>query len=205
MHMLSGKYSLVNQRLKSAGALSLPAVLWIIFILLPLTFIQCESFRTQAAVDIVSEGDMLPSFSANLSITDSLDWRYGFGESFDTEQLQDKVGVVVFFHTSCDDCKRELPVVQSVYDNIKNNVSVSLVCISRAESESEICDYFSSNKLSLPYSAQPDRRIYELFATVGIPRIYIADARGVVRKVYTDSNAPDFAELMKAIENSRTI
>lgn len=189
----------------NAGLVLLKVVPEVIFILLPMTFIQCESFQTQTAVDIVSEGDRLPSFTANIFITDSLDWRYGFGEPFDTEQLQDKVGVVVFFHTSCDDCKRELPVVQSVYDNIKNDVTVSLVCISRAESESEICDYFDSNKLSLPYSAQPDRRMYELFATAGIPRIYIADTKGIVRKVYTDSNAPDFTELMKAIENSRTI
>lgn len=188
----------------NAGLVLLKVVPEVIFILSPMTFIQCESFQTQTAVDIVSEGDRLPSFTANIFITDSLDWRYGFGEPFDTEQLQDKVGVVVFFHTSCDDCKQELPVVQSVYDNIKNNVSVSLVCISRAESESEICDYFGHSKLSLPYSAQSDRRIYELFATERIPRIYVADIKGIVRNVYSDSNAPDYTELMKAIDNSRT-
>lgn len=169
-----------------------------------MVFIQCETNQTHTDADIVSEGDRLPFFVAQVSISDTLDWRYGIGDSFDTERLLDKVGVIVFFHTSCDDCRRELPVVQSVYDDIKNDTSVSFVCISRAESESEICDYFGHSKLSLPYSAQSDRRIYELFATERIPRIYVADIKGIVRNVYSDSNAPDYTELMKAIDNSRT-
>ncbi len=200
-------YLLVSQRLECGLTPTLKTVcgIFLLLLIIPIAFIQCAPIETSSVTDIISEGDRMPSFAARVSISDSSDWRYGLGDVFDTSELQGKVGIVVFFHTSCDDCKRELPVVQSVYDNIKDNVSISLVCISRAESEPDIRDYFSSNGLSLPYSAQPDRKIYGMFASEGIPRIYVADTEGIVKKVYTDSNAPDYAELMKVIESSRTI
>lgn len=181
------------------------AISRILLIFLPTALIQCESIETPAVTEKTVPGDQLPSFAIQLSIADTLDWRYGIGTTFDTAKLQDKVGIIVFFHTSCKDCKRWLPVIQSAYDIIKNDMSVSLVCISRAEQEAEICDYFNSNELSLPYSPQSDRRIYELFATSGIPRIYVADTKGIVRNVFTDRDTPNLTELMNAIDNCRKI
>ena len=43
--------------------------------------------------------------------------------------------------------------------------------------------------LALPYSAQTDRAVYNLFARGGVPRIYIADREGTVRLVYGEQGA----------------
>jgi hypothetical protein len=56
----------------------------------------------------------------------------------------------------------------------------------------------------MPYSAQSDRKIYELFAKTRVPRVYFVK-EGVIRKIFTDSPAPVYDNLVQAhdeIKNS---
>ena len=50
-------------------------------------------------------GDALPQFSVEMSD----------GGMLNTQSFSGKVGVIVFFHTDCPDCQKELPVIQKVY------------------------------------------------------------------------------------------
>ena len=68
-------------------------------------------------------GDALPQFSVEMSD----------GGVLNTQSFSGKVGVIVFFHTDCPDCQKELPVIQKVYDTYKENPDVLLSCISRSE------------------------------------------------------------------------
>ena len=54
-------------------------------------------------------GDALPQFSVEMSD----------GGMLNTQSFSGKVGVIVFFHTDCPDCQKELPVIQKVYDTYK--------------------------------------------------------------------------------------
>ena len=56
-------------------------------------------------------GDALPQFSVEMSD----------GGVLNTQSFSGKVGVIVFFHTDCPDCQKELPVIQKVYDTYKEN------------------------------------------------------------------------------------
>ena len=62
-------------------------------------------------------GDALPQFSVEMSD----------GGVLNTQSFSGKVGVIVFFHTDCPDCQKELPVIQKVYDTYKENPDVSAV------------------------------------------------------------------------------
>ena len=59
-------------------------------------------------------GDALPQFSVEMSD----------GGMLNTQSFSGKVGVIVFFHTDCPDCQKELPVIQKVYDTYKENPDV---------------------------------------------------------------------------------
>ena len=61
-----------------------------------------------------------------------------------------------------------------------------MVAISRAEDEDAVAAYWKDNGLQIPYSAQNDRRIYELFASSIIPRIYFVSAQGIVTRVFIE-------------------
>ena len=135
-------------------------------------------------------GDRVPYFSV---VTNN-------GTAFSTQDIFSQISVITFFNTSCTDCQHELPELQKVYEECQNgDMPVTFVCIAREETEADIKAYWAQNALSLPYSAQKDRRIYNLFATSGIPRIYIttpSDNGPIIAVAYTDTAPPDAGTLL---------
>ena len=132
---------------------------------------------------IIGVGDEVPFFSVTLSD----------GSSVSSESILGSPSVIVFFNTSCPDCRQELIAIQKVYDIYKS--FVDFVVISRNEGDSSIQKYFASHDLTMPYSAQKDRSVYTLFAKSLIPRVYVSDNGGVVKFVHDDSPIASSDEL----------
>lgn len=142
--------------------------------------------------DIVRLGQQLPLFTITLNDNTTLN----------TAQLQGRPSVIVFFNTLCGDCRRELPIVQRVYDEYGQKVQ--FVCISRAQANDEVFTYWKENELTMPYSAQPDRSVYELFATGTIPRIYVSDASGTVCRYFVERmSRSDLTQVLDSLLNER--
>ena len=91
--------------------------------------------------------------------------------------------VIVFFNTSCEDCRRELPRLNSYYLQRRMEKDFRMVAISREEDEASVAAYWEENGLSIPYSAQSDRMIYNLFASAVIPRVYYCSPDGIITGV----------------------
>lgn len=136
--------------------------------------------------DVVKVGQQVPSFV--VSIND--------GTTFNSSQMGRKPVCIVFFNTSCSDCRKELPIVQQIYEEFSD--SIQFVCISRAEDRKSIQAFWTQKRLTLPYSAQTDRKIYNLFALSSIPRLYIIDSLGTIKNAYTTNVSEK--ELRKALE-----
>ena len=119
-------------------------------------------------------GDALPAFEV-MTIDGK---RISSTDSYEAEM------VIVFFNTDCPDCRRELPELQKRYDEnqmLPESDRNIYICIAREEGEADIVGYWEANHLTLPVSPQPDRRIYSLFASVGIPRIFYARDGKILR------------------------
>lgn len=138
----------------------------------------------------IKTGDVLPDFEVVMND----------GSVVNDDYLNGSISAVMFFHTSCPDCQQTLPRMQTIYDEYTPK-GVKIVLISRDEGESDIMSYWSENDLNMPYSAQNDRKVYELFATSRIPRIYISDKNGIVRYIYTDDPTPSYDELKSSFES----
>ena len=112
-------------------------------------------------------GDVLPQFEVT-----TIDGRnVGSADSYSAELI------IVFFNTTCPDCRKELPVLQRQYEeNLKLPEAERSIylCISREEGAADVERYWTENNLTLPVSPQRDRRIYSMFASIGIPRIFFA-------------------------------
>lgn len=121
-------------------------------------------------VEHVSVGDCLPRFSVTLDD----------GGCYDSSIAG--ASVIVFFHTACVDCREELPLLDARY-RAGEFAGRRVVCISRAESSASVAAFWREHHLTLPYSAQADRRIFDLFASAGIPRIYETDNQGIVVRI----------------------
>lgn len=121
---------------------------------------------------IVNVGDTLPSFTICLHDSTMLS----------TADLLGRPSVLVFFATTCPDCQRELPTLNQRY--LMHGRDTAFVLIAREQQDSTVATYWQEHSLSLPFSAQTDRRVYSLFAKRGIPRTYIADSNTIVCQAY---------------------
>ena len=78
---------------------------------------------------------------------------------------------------------------------------VSFALISREETDETISPYWQSNGYTMPYSAQSDRKVYELFAQTRVPRVYICKD-GVIKNIFTDTPAPpSYEDIRSAVED----
>lgn len=147
-------------------------------LLLCLLFIGCSSIEDDETKERVAVGDRVPLFSVEMV-------KDGERSTFSTAQLTGET-VIVFFNTTCPDCQRDLPKLNQYYLKHKADEGFQMVAISREEGEEDVAAYWKDNGLQIPYSAQNDRRIYELFASSIIPRIYFVSAQGVVTRIFIE-------------------
>lgn len=118
---------------------------------------------------LVNVGDEVPSFTVSLSDGTQFVSPRDFARRPLTRLL--------FFNTTCGDCRRELERLKDETD------TDNIICISREVSADDIDAYWVAHGIKLVYAAVPDRSVYSLFATSGIPRIYTVDSRGKVVRV----------------------
>lgn len=126
--------------------------------------------------EYVVVGDRVPVFTVETVGAD------GTRGTFSTSQLSGET-VIVLFNTSCGDCRRELPRLNEYYLEHRYDEGFQMVAISREEGAESVAAFWKEQGLSIPYSAQTDRRIYQLFASSIIPRVYFCSANGIVTKV----------------------
>lgn len=130
----------------------------------------------------LSVGETIPDFSVTMND----------GTIVTGAQLRKGVAVIVLFNTGCPDCKNTLPSVQKIYDEYSSEVSFAL--ISREQDGDSIKKYWEENGYDMPYSAQTDRKIYSLFASSRVPRVYIC-REGTVIASYDDNPIPSYEDL----------
>ena len=142
----------------------------------------CSSIHEDnEVVERVKVGDRVPSFTAD--VVDN-----GVHTTFSTAHLTGET-VIVFFSTLCSDCQRELPELNDYYLRHKDETGFQMIAISRAEGEDMVAPFWEEYDLQIPYSAQTDRRIYDLFASSIVPRVYFISAQGIVTRVLIENFA----------------
>ena len=135
-------------------------------------------------------GDIIPDFEVMMND----------GSVVTDDDLKKNVSVVMFFHTSCEDCQQALPVMQKIYDEYASE-NLQIVLISREQDKNSIDVYWNENCLKMPYSAQNDSKVYKKFASTRIPRIYVNEKGGIIRYIFTDDPVPSYDYLKESLEN----
>lgn len=137
----------------------------------------------------IAIGDHIPAFT--IEIND--------GSTLSSMELEKGIACIMFFNTTCQDCRNALAEMQEVYDT-QSGDEVKFALISREESAESISAHWQKNGYTMPYSAQNGREIYSLFASSIIPRIYICK-EGIVTTAFSDSPAPTAAGINNAINS----
>ena len=147
------------------------------------TLVACsmaDDEENEEVKEYVKVGDRVPAFSVETVLAD------GSTAMFSTARLTGET-VIVLFNTSCSDCQRELPRMNDYYLQHCGDKGFQMVAISREEGAESVAAYWKEQGLSIPYSAQTDRRIYNLFASSIIPRTYFCSADGIITQILVET------------------
>lgn len=156
---------------------------------------SCVRDRDVQSWDRISVGDELPEFE--VSVND--------GSHISTLDLQGKTSVIVFFNTNCSDCRKLMPEIQKLYEMFSDAGYVVILAISREQDYRTVSEYWDDNNYTIPFSAQMGRYVYELFALSGIPRVYIADDKLVVRYKFSENDLLDARNISKLVQDLRAL
>jgi Uncharacterized protein SCO1/SenC/PrrC, involved in biogenesis of respiratory and photosynthetic systems len=160
-------------------------------ILIALLVVSCVRSDDEPAEEYIQVGDDLPEFTVNGPS----------GTQYDSAGATGRITLICFFNTTCPDCHRELPKLQYVWERLEDNGLFSMVCIGRDRTLSEIAAYWNAESFTMPYYEDPLRAAYTLFATRTIPRIYLVDEDGIVRKMWVEEIGLSREQLLDAVKS----
>ena len=163
--------------------------LWIIGVMLLLMGGISWVFA-QEKETLVKVGDRVPSFEVKMFD----------GTEIKIDDLKGKVVLINFWATWCPPCQEELKRVQKeIIDKFKGKDFVFLA-ISREETKEQVAKFREKNGYTFPMGLDPERKIYEKFATASIPRNFLVDKKGKIVEIEIGYTAKSFDELIKKIE-----
>lgn len=150
----------------------------VIITLAALCAVSCAK-ETGTDGEHVSVGEVIPAFNVT-----TLD-----GTTTSSDTLLGKPSVIVFFDTTCPDCQRQIPEIETVWREFKG--SIGTIAIAREQGPDPVRDYWHGNGLTMPVAAPGNRETFNLFdrgSKSGVPQVYVTDKEGRVTLYGNDKN-----------------
>ena len=123
----------------------------------------------------------------------------------DPEQLTDYLGKVVFLNfwaTWCGPCRIEMPSMQSLYDEFRDD-GLEIVAVNLGERQRTVENFLEDNNLTFPVLLDVTDRVGGIYGARSIPTTYIIDRDGNIlsmtvgaREWYTEEIKALFSEIL---------
>jgi peroxiredoxin len=117
------------------------------------------------------------------------------------DHLGKEVIYITFWATWCNPCRRELPHLQKMYDELGDQgFLVVAVNTDTAANKSKIKPYVTRHKFTFPHVLDPDNNVLDKFnPTRELPFAVLIDRQGNVHKVYPGYRTGDEVFLKKEV------
>ncbi len=139
---------------------------------------------------VAQVGDEAPLFSVEMLS----------GTDISLESLRGKVVLINFWATWYPPCQKELKCVQTdLIDRFAGRDFVFLP-ISRGEERAVVAKFLEQNGYTFDVGLDPEKAIFDLYATNYIPRNFLINRHGVVAAATVGYEPEEFAALVGAIE-----
>lgn len=131
--------------------------------------LSIASPRFTEAMDKLAADDLRRSRAA-FTLTDLT------GKSWTLRDLRGKVVLVNFWATWCPPCRKEMPGLEALHKQFRNEGLV-ILAISDEDAD-KVKPYISEHKYSFPILLDPARAAHDQFSVEGIPKTFVYDREG---------------------------
>lgn len=126
------------------------------------------------------------------------------GNEIMMQEQRNKVIFINFWATWCAPCIAEMPSIQNLYDQYKDNPDVVFAMINVEEKRSKAKKFIDKKGFTFPVYYPNETRIPSIYSSEGIPTTYVIDKQGyiVYKKVGMASyDADKFVDFMNTLAN----
>ena len=124
--------------------------------------------HTPEDTTLVNVGDTAPDFTVKLLN----------GKSTTLSSLHGQVVMLIFFSTECPDCQNQFAEIQRIV--AEKEPSFKVLAISRGESIEATEEFSQKYGITFDVGTDPDRSIYDCYATLYVPRNFLIGPTGRV-------------------------
>ena len=164
----------------------------VLFLLVAICFAACgtigEEYPTHEESSVVGVGDVAPDFTVELL----------GGERVTLSELRGEVVLLVLFSHECPDCKMLMDDMQAARDDF-DDWGVRILAIERDGSVEDVETYMASHGYDFDVAVDDNRAIYNLYATMYVPRTYLIDSEGIIVHATIEYDASYVAQILSAI------
>jgi peroxiredoxin len=132
--------------------------------------VSCDNPQYNAAVTKLEAYDMARQ-QANFTLTDLQ------GKSWTLKDLKGKVVMVNFWATWCPPCQKEMPDLEALYNQYKDQGFV-ILALSQDDETQKVAPFIAERKITYPIFLDPGQKIGKLFEVDGIPKSFVYDRDG---------------------------
>jgi peroxiredoxin len=98
------------------------------------------------------------------------------GKTWTLKELRGKVVVLNFWATWCPPCRKEMPDLETLYRQFKDQGLVILAISD--EDAGKVQPFIAKQKVTYPILLDPGRKVNDLFQIEGIPKTFVYDRNG---------------------------
>ncbi len=142
----------------------------------------------------VRQGDEIPSFNDMEGFLNGAP-----AAELSSDDFSGKSGMIFFFASYCPDCRSAMGKIEAVWQQLKDDENIVIAPISRqsnGETPETVREYWDEKGYTMPYYLDTDRQLYDKFANITIPRLYIIDAGRKVTRMFVGTIPDDPQEII---------
>jgi peroxiredoxin len=132
--------------------------------------VNCDAPQYKAAMTKL-EADDAKRQDINFTLTDLN------GKSWTLKDLKGKVVMVNFWATWCPPCQKEMPDLEALYNQYKDDGFV-ILALSQDDETEKVAPFIAERKITYPIFLDPGQKIGKLFEVDGIPKSFVYDRNG---------------------------
>ncbi len=129
------------------------------------------------------------------------------GHTVSLESLRGKVIFLNVWATWCGPCREEMPSMETLYEDFKNNKDFVMLAVSQdTKGRAMVAPYVEKNGFHFTILLDPENKISETYEMSGVPETFIIDRKGQIVAHHMgafDWSRPDVKDALQQLLDSK--